>query len=88
MRKPNDNSKQLATVNSLIKVVSCYHVNIKLVETAEWRLGDGPKRENEANSGEGALASGQRAHVTQVGLVSLAWLHLQKNGGHIRSISF
>lgn len=59
---------------------SYYHVNIKLVKTAERRLCDRPKRENKANSGEGALASRQGAHVTQVGLVSLARLHLQRSG--------
>lgn len=57
---------------------SSYHENIKLVEAAEGRLCDGPERENEANGGEGALATGQRAHVTQVGFVSLTRLHLEE----------
>lgn len=59
---------------------SSYHENIKLVEAAEGRLCDGPERENEANGGERALATGQRAHVTQVGFVSLTRLHLQGRG--------
>lgn len=58
---------------------SYYHVNIKLIKAAKRRLGDGPKRENKANGGEGALASGQGAHVTQVSLVSLARLHLRRS---------
>lgn len=37
---------------------SSYHKNIKLVEAAEGCLCDGPERENEADSGEGALAAG------------------------------
>lgn len=63
---------------SLIKVGSFYHVNIKLVQTAKWCLRDGPKGENKANSGEGAFASRQAAHVIQVSLVSLTWLHLEE----------
>lgn len=59
---------------------SCYHVNIKLIKAAERRLCDRPKRENKANSGEGALASGQGTHVTQVSLVFLARVHLRRNG--------
>lgn len=55
---------------------SSYHVNIELIQAAERRLCDGPKGENKANSGEGALAPGQRAHVTQVGLFPLTRLHL------------
>lgn len=51
------------------------HVNIKLVKAAKRGLRDGPEREHKANSGEGALASRQRAHVTQISFVSLAWLH-------------
>lgn len=63
---------------SLIEVGSFYHVNVKLVQTAKWCLGDGPKRENKANGGEGAFASRQAAHVIQVSLVSLTRLHLEE----------
>lgn len=66
-------------------MVSFYHVNIKLVQTAKWCLRDGPKRENKTNSGEGALSSRQAAHVIQVGLVSLTWLHLEER---TRSVVF
>lgn len=69
-------SRKICNIN--INQISGYHVNIELVKTAERRLCDGPERENEANGGEGALASGQRAHITQVGLVSLTGLHLQR----------
>lgn len=60
---------------------SSYHENVKLVQAAEGRLRDGPEGEDEADGGEGALATGQRAHVTQVGLVALTGLHLRGAGG-------
>lgn len=72
----NESSKTYIITTSSTQSGSSYHVNIELIEAAERRLCDGPKGENKANSGEGALAPGQRAHVTQVSLFSLTRLHL------------
>ena len=67
-----------------------YHVDIKLIQAAEWGLGDGPEGEHEAHGGEGALPAGQRPHVTQLRLVSLPRLHLDtlkggREGGRERT---
>lgn len=40
-----------------------HHVDVKLIQTPEGRLGDLPQRQHEADGGEGALASGQQPQV-------------------------
>lgn len=57
--------------------MSLYHVDIKLVQASEGRLGNGPQREDEAHGGEGALAAGEGSHVVESRSVPLSRLHLE-----------
>ncbi len=61
------------------KSKSTYHVDIKLVQAPEGRLCDLPESQDEADRGEGALASWEGTHVIHVVFFLTGGFHLSRN---------